>query len=56
MNRDEIITGTGANDWEEVVEWFGGMSNDEVLAACDDCWPMEENAEFAQAIYEEVNR
>ena len=56
MNRDEIITRVGAEDWNQVVEWFIGMSGTEVLDSCNDIWPIENNTELAQAIYEEVNR
>ena len=56
MNRDEIITRVGAEDWNQVVEWFIGMSGTEVLDSCNDIWPVENNTEPAQAIYEEVNR
>jgi len=50
----ELIELCGCQSWDEVVEWFEGMSLDEIEAECNRCWPHEDNREFAKRLYEEV--
>ena len=43
-------------EWSEVVEWFGGMTVEQIEAEADKTWPQEpDNDEFAQRVYEALN-
>jgi hypothetical protein len=54
-NQETIIEQTGSENWEQVVEWFGGMSEQEILAECNSIWPNDDNVDFAALIYSELN-
>jgi hypothetical protein len=55
QNQAEIVELAGCESWEQVQEWFGGMTESEVLAEADHCWNQEDNTEFARRVYEELN-
>lgn len=40
----------GCASMDELFEWFGGMTDDEILKSCNDCWPSEDNTELASRI------
>jgi hypothetical protein len=55
MNRDEIVTRTGAESWNMVVDWFNGKTQTEIQADLDDIFPFEdENEMLAEAIYDQL--
>lgn len=41
--------------WEQVIEWLGGKSVEEIKKELDYCWPQDDNDQFAKEIYEAVN-
>ena len=49
----ELTVLSGCESWEEVKEWFDGMTVQQIKAEADRCWPSEENnLEFAQRVFE----
>lgn len=52
--RDGLVEQCGAANWSEVVEWFGGMTVEEIKNEADRCWPGDDNQEFALRVYAAV--
>jgi len=44
---ERVLELTGAKSVTELVEWFGGMNDEEIARICDDIWPDEDNMELA---------
>ena len=50
--QSEIAEMCGELFWSGVVEWFGGMTVEEIKAEADRCWPYDEdNYEFALRVF-----
>lgn len=52
MDKHEIVTLLGGEDWSDVVATFEGMTQEQVLADVNQMFPSEDNAELAIAIYD----
>ena len=53
--QGEIRTLLGQDSWDDVVEWFGAMTEAEIKAELDRCWPDEEsNENLAALIFDNV--
>ena len=55
MNRNDITDYVGAEDWNEVVREFAGLTLAEITAELNEMFTTEDNAELALAISENVN-
>lgn len=53
--QTEIIDQVGADDWDAIIEAFGGGTVGEIENTLDDMFPDDNNGELAQMIYNEVN-
>ena len=49
--QSEIAEMCGELFWSGVVEWFGGMTVEEIEAEADRCWPGEDNYDFALRVF-----
>ena len=43
---------TGCDNWSAVETWFGGMTEAQIKAECDKCWPHEDNSDLAHRLLE----
>jgi hypothetical protein len=58
QNQDYIIDhlgGQSENSWQDIVEWLSGKSVDEIEAELNQMFREEDNRDFAQMIYDELN-
>ncbi len=55
QRQSDIVDRTGAESWERVVEWYGGMTRDEIAASVEDIWPGDpSNDELIEMLVEEM--
>ena len=54
MIRDDIMEQVGAEDWEQVVVGFNGLTFAEIVDALDDVFQISENEELAAMIEAEL--
>ena len=55
MNRDEIMSRLGAENWQMVVQAYGDYHRTAILEELNELFPTDNNAELAFAIYKELN-
>ena len=54
QEQDELVELTGCESWEQVEEWFSGMSASKIEKECNKCWPYDNNKGLADRIYSQV--
>mgnify|MGYP001239264706 CR=1 FL=1 len=56
--QQDITEMTGSENWDDVVEWFGGRSEAEILAELNRCISedTQQLAALAHDIHEEIER
>lgn len=52
--ESDLVIQSGCASWDDLVEWFGGMTEAEILVEADTCWPGDDNRNFAARIYDAV--
>jgi hypothetical protein len=55
MTRDEIIDRLGADTWGQVLDAFGGLDRDAILAKLNDIFEHDDNAELARSLAEALS-
>jgi len=43
QEQEQIVEFTGAQNWNEAVEWFGDMTPQQRAISVEDIWPNEPN-------------
>ena len=49
QETQSVLERCGCN-YAELLEWFGEMNQDEILAVCNEGWPQDDNAQLATDI------
>ena len=55
QEQDEIIELVGAENWQMVVDEFGGKTVLQIKAILDEMFPTEDNRKLTQCIFNELN-
>ncbi len=55
QERDELTDLVGADNWQMVVDEFGGMQENEILAELDKLFPADFNEPLAARLSAELN-
>ncbi len=55
LSRDEIIDRLGADTWGQVLDAFGGLDRDAILAKLNDIFEHDDNAELARSLAEALS-
>lgn len=55
QEQAELTKLAGCQNWQEVKDWFTGMTTDEIEAEANRCWPHEtDNRQFAGRVYNAI--
>lgn len=56
QEKSELVELAGCSSWDDILEWFGNMTQKEILTEAQNTWPHEENLpDFADRIYNAIS-
>lgn len=55
QEQHDLMELSGCENWEQVVDTFGGMAVWKIKEEADRMWPDDDNADFAQRIFNALN-
>lgn len=57
QKQEQAVEWTGAENLEQVVDWFGNMSDDEISQAVNEIWPDDpSNEELTNLLIDVLRR